>query len=65
MQSYLGGLDSLEGILGMNNMKSSSIVLFFTYQHSHTYELEYSSYVMIIAYELAYSSYVMNLAYRN
>jgi hypothetical protein len=50
----------LEGILGMNNMKSSSIVLFFTYQHSHTYELEYSSYVMIIAY----SSYVMNLVYR-
>jgi hypothetical protein len=51
-------------ILGINNMKSSSIVLFSTYQYSHTYQLEYSSYVMILAYELAYSSYVMNLACR-
>jgi hypothetical protein len=31
---------------------------------SNTYELEYSSYVMILAYELAYNFDVMSLAYR-
>jgi hypothetical protein len=31
---------------------------------SDTYELEYSSYVMILAYELAYNFDVMSLAYR-
>ena len=31
--------------------------------YNHTYELEYSLYVKILAYELAYSFYVMNLTY--
>jgi hypothetical protein len=63
MQSYLGGLDSLERDLGMNKMNHFSKVLFLTYNYSHTYELEYSPYVMILAYDLAYSFYVMRLAY--
>jgi hypothetical protein len=48
----------------MNKMKLFSKVLFSFIQYSGTYELEYSSCVMILAYELEYSSYVMNLAYR-
>jgi len=63
-QNYLGGLDSLEVILGMNNMMSSSKVLFSYYQYSYAYELEYSFHVMILTYELAYSFYVMNLTCR-
>ena len=62
-QSYLGGLDSLERDLGMNKKNHFPKVLFLTYHYSHTYELEYSLYVMILAYELAYSSYAMKLAY--
>jgi hypothetical protein len=33
------------------------------YNYSHTYELEYSYYVMILIYELAYSLCVMKVAY--
>jgi hypothetical protein len=33
------------------------------YNYSHTYELEYSLFVMILTYELVYSLYVMRLAY--
>ena len=33
------------------------------YNYSHTYELEYSYYVMILIYELAYSFYVMRVTY--
>ena len=52
-----------EEILGINSNMSSFKVLFLTYNYSHTYELEYSLYVMILAYELVYSFYVMRLAY--
>ena len=52
-----------EEILGMNSNMSSSKVLFLTYNYSHTYELEYSLYVMILTYELEYNFYVMRLAY--
>ena len=62
-QSYLGGLDSLEEILGMNSNMSSSKVLPSLYYYSHTCELEYSLYVMILTYELEYNFYVMRLAY--
>ena len=54
----------MEVILGMNNMMSSSKVLFSYYQYSYAYELEYSFHVMILTYELAYSFYVMNLTCR-
>jgi hypothetical protein len=54
----------LEEILGMNNMMSSSKVLFSYYQYSYAYELEYSFHVMILTYELAYSFYVMKLTCR-
>jgi hypothetical protein len=53
----------LEEILGMNSNMSSSKVLCLSYYYSHTYELEYSLYVMILSYKLAYSLYVMRLAY--
>jgi hypothetical protein len=53
----------LEKNLGMNKMNLFSKVLSSLYQYSHTFELEYSSYVMIIPYELAYSFYDMSLAY--
>jgi len=53
----------LERDLGMNKKNHFPKVLFLTYHYSHTYELEYSLYVMILAYELAYSSYAMKLAY--
>jgi hypothetical protein len=33
------------------------------YNYSHTYELEYSYYVMILIYELAYSLCVMRVLY--
>ena len=33
------------------------------YIYSHTYELEYSCYVMILIYELVYSLCVMRIAY--
>jgi len=33
------------------------------YIDSHTYELEYSCYVIILIYELVYSLYVMRVAY--
>jgi hypothetical protein len=49
--------------LGMNKMNHFSKALSLIYHYSHIYELEYSSYVTILAYELAYSFYVMNLAY--
>jgi hypothetical protein len=35
-----------------------------SYNYSHTDELEYSLYVMILTYELVYSLYVMRLAYK-
>ena len=51
-----------EEILGMNiNMGSSKVMSSLYY--SHTYELEYNLYVMILTYELEYSFYVMRLAY--
>jgi hypothetical protein len=53
----------LERDLGMNKMNYFSKVLFLTYHYSHTYELEHSLYVMILAYELAYSFCVMRLEY--
>jgi hypothetical protein len=53
----------LERDFGMNKMNHFSKVLFLTYHYNHTYELDYSLYVMIIAYELEYSFYVMKLAY--
>jgi hypothetical protein len=53
----------LERDLGMNKMNRFSKVLFLTYHYSHTYELEYSLYVIILAYELAYSFCVMRLEY--
>jgi hypothetical protein len=33
------------------------------YNYSHTYELEYSCYVIILVYELVYSLYVMRVPY--
>jgi hypothetical protein len=33
------------------------------YNYSHTYELEYSCYVIILIYELVYSLCIMRLAY--
>ena len=53
----------MEEILGMNINMCSSKVLFLSYNYSHTYELEYSLYVTILAYELVYSFYIMRLAY--
>jgi hypothetical protein len=50
-------------ILGMNRNMSSSKVLSSSYNYSHTYELEYGLYVMILTYKLEYSFYVMRLAY--
>jgi hypothetical protein len=52
-----------EEILGMNRNMSSSKVMLSSCNYSHTYELEYSLYVMILTYELVYSLYVMRLAY--
>jgi hypothetical protein len=49
----------------MNNMKSSSMFLFLSYQYSYVMKLELSSYDMILAHELEYSFYVMILPYRN
>jgi hypothetical protein len=48
----------------MNNMKSSSMFLFLSYQYSFVMNLELSSYDMILAHELEYSFYVMILPYR-
>ena len=45
----------------MNNTKSSLMFLLSHYQYSFTYELDYSSHVIILTYELAYSLYVMIL----
>ena len=53
----------MEEILCMNSIMSSSKVLPSSYNYSHTYELEYSHYVMILTYELVYSFYVMRLTY--
>ena len=53
----------MERDLGMNKKNHFPKILFLTYHYSHTYELEYSLYVMILAYELAYSFFVMILAY--
>ena len=36
-----------------------------SYNYSHTYELEYSYYVMILIYELVYSLCVMRIAHLN
>ena len=47
----------------MNRNMSSSKVLSLSYNYSHTYELEYILYVMILTYELEYSFYVMRVGY--
>ena len=62
-KSYQGGLGSLEEErnLGMNTIKSSSIVMPSYLQYSSAYELEYSCLVIIMIYELAYSLCVMIL----
>ena len=62
-QSYQGGLGSLkeERNLGMNTIKSSSIVMPSYLQYSSAYELEYSCLVIIMIYELAYNLCVMIL----
>ena len=52
-----------EEILSMKRNMSSSKVMSSSYNYSHTYELEYSLYVMILTYELEHSLYVMRLAY--
>ena len=54
----------MERDIGMNKMNRFSKVLLLFYKYRLAYELEYSSFVMIVAYELEYSFYVMNLAYR-
>jgi hypothetical protein len=61
--SHLRGIGSLEEkILGMNiNMGSSKVMSSLYY--SHTYELEYSYYVMILIYKLVQSLCVMRVAY--
>ena len=53
----------MEEILCMNSIMSSSKVLPSSYNYSHTYELEYSLYVMILTYELVYRLHAMRLAY--
>ena len=53
-----------EGILGMTNTMSSSIVMLSYLQYSNAYELDYSSHVIIMIYELAYSLCVMILTCR-
>ena len=50
--------------LGMNTIKSSSIVMISYLQYSNAYELDYSSHVIIMIYELANSLYVMILTCR-
>ena len=47
--------------LGMNTIKSSSIVMLSYLQYSNAYEQDYSSHVTIMIYELAYSLCVMIL----
>ena len=47
--------------LGMNTIKSSSIVMASYLQYNSAYELEYSCLVIIMIYELAYSLCVMVL----
>ena len=49
--------------LGMN-INSSSIVILSYLQYSNAYELDYSSYVIIMIYELVYSLYAMILTCR-
>ena len=47
----------------MNRIMSSSKVMLSHYIYSHTHELEYSCYVIILIYELVYGLYVMGVAY--
>jgi hypothetical protein len=47
--------------LGLNTIKSSSIVMLPYLQYSSAYEVEYSCLVIIMIYELAYSLCVMIL----
>ena len=47
----------------MNRNMSSSKVMLSYYNYSYTYELEYSSYVIILIYELVHSLCVMRVAY--
>jgi len=47
------------------NIKSSSIVMLSYLQYSNTYELDYSSHVIIMIYELAYSLCVVILTCSN
>jgi hypothetical protein len=49
---------------GINKKYQFSKVLPLIYRYSYAYELEYSSYDMILKYGLAYSFYVMILPYR-
>ena len=48
--------------LGMNRNMSSSKVMLLYYNYSHTYEIEYSCYVIILIYELVYSLCIMRIA---
>jgi hypothetical protein len=47
----------------MNREMSSYKVMLSFYIYSHTYELEYSCYVIILIYGLVYSLCVMRVAY--
>ena len=49
--------------LGMNGDMNSSKVMLSYDIYSHTYELEYSYYVVILIYELVYSLCVMRVAH--
>ena len=49
--------------LCMNRDMSSSKVILSYDIYSHTYELEYSCYIIILIYELVYSLYVMKVAH--
>jgi hypothetical protein len=62
-QSYLESLSPWKKeLLGMNTMKSSSILRLSSYLYSNAYELEYSClHVIIVIHELAYSLDVMIL----
>ena len=45
------------------NKNTWEMAMLSSYNYSHTYELEYSLYVMILTYELEHSLYVMRLTY--
>jgi hypothetical protein len=49
----------------MNRNMSSSKVMLSYYNYRHTYELEYSCYVIILICELVYNLCIMRIAYMN